>query len=132
MNQITIFGRLTADPVTNRAGDHTVTNFTVAVDRDRKDKNGERGADFFSCAAWDKQGEIIAKYIGKGQRILLSGSMRSERWETKDGEKRLSWSVQVSKFYFAESGKRDAAPEAMPAPMEVGDMTQDEIDGLPF
>ena len=93
----TIAGHLVRDPETKQVGDNTVTNLTVAV-------NGKREKDetiFMDCAAWGKRGETIAQYLGKGDPILVSGSLRQESWEAKDGGgKRSKIKLDVQDFTF--------------------------------
>lgn len=125
LNQITIMGRLTADPELRHTNNGTpVATFTVAVDRDF----GEKEVDFISCVAWKHNGEFVSKYFQKGSMIALTGSLQSRKWEDKNGNKRTSWEINVDHSYFA-STKSDAKPEAV-----NGQLTElDDSDGeLPF
>jgi single-strand DNA-binding protein len=81
MNKVVIIGRLTGDPVTKQAGDATVVNITLAVDRI---KRGE--ADFIPVVVWRKTAEIVAKYCNKGSQIAVCGRIQTRSYE-KDGAK---------------------------------------------
>lgn len=104
MNNITIHGRLTRDPETRHtASGNSVTNFTVAVDRDYTPKGEEKQTDFFDCTAWKGRGEVIAKFFGKGSEICVSGSMESRKYTDKEGNNRTAWGINVQNFDFCGS-----------------------------
>jgi single-strand DNA-binding protein len=107
MNKCLFYGRLTND-VDIRYNDKTqkaIAKFSIAVNRDFKNKEGKYDADFFTCVAFDKRAEIIGNYFNKGSRICVWGAMRQEHWEDKDGNKRTGYSLMVEGFNFV-----DAAP----------------------
>lgn len=102
LNQIMLQGRLVKDPELNYTnnGDAYVS-FTVAVDRNYKDKNsGERPTDFIDCKAWSRTAETIAQHFMKGAEILLDGELRQNRWTNQQGQKRSRKIVRVNNFYF--------------------------------
>lgn len=101
MNHITIHGRLVRDPETRTAGERSVTNFTVAVNR----RYNRDLTDFFECSAWGKTGEFVSKYFEKGQEILVSGDMQSRKYQAQDGTNRIGWSVNVEQAEFCGSSK---------------------------
>ena len=72
LNNVTLMGRLTHEPELKQtpSGIYT-TQFTVAVERDYADKNGERQTDFISCVAWRTTAEFISKYFSKGSMIAV-------------------------------------------------------------
>ena len=110
LNQIVIMGRLTRDPELRYTQSGTaVTSFTLAVDRDSKNKEtGERQTDFIDCVAWRQTGEFIARYFQKGSMIAVVGSIQSRSWDGNDGKKQYATEVVVDEAYFtgsrAESG----------------------------
>ncbi len=72
MNRVIIMGRLTADPELRQTqGGADVCRFTVAVNRNFKNAQGEYEADFISCTAWKQTAEFICKYFRKGQMICI-------------------------------------------------------------
>lgn len=139
MNSIAIHGRLTRDPeMRQTASGISVTNFTVAVDRDYKDQSGEKQTDFFDCTAWKGRGEVIAKYFQKGSEICVTGSMESRKYEDKEGNNRIAWAINVQGFDFCGS-KRDSGGDSGGAPSFSSTPSQgfDEASGddggdLPF
>ena len=98
-------GRLVKDPElkTLQSG-VPVCNFTLAVDRDFKNGD-EKVTDFVDCTAWRGTAEFISKYFSKGRMMVVSGPFQSQKWEDKEGNKRVSWGVQVQNAYFADSKK---------------------------
>lgn len=107
LNHIDLIGRMVRDPECKRvSGDTALCNFTVAVDDDYKDSDGNKVTDFVECTAWRKTAEYIAKYQAKGSLVAVSGRLKSRKWEDKDGNKRTSWFVQVDNAY-GVGGKRE-------------------------
>ena len=102
INNVTIVGNLTADPVVKVVGnDLKVCTFSIASNRTRmKDGQKEQQVSFINCTAWGKTGETIAQYLSKGQRIGIIGRLYQNRWETEDGQKRSMIQVMVEQFQF--------------------------------
>ena len=97
MNSIVFIGRIT-NPIElkqTQAG-KSVANFSLAVKRPfTKDTT-----DFFNLTAWDKQAEIIAKHVGKGDQIAIRGYLQNRSWTDNNGNKRIVIEVVVEDFYF--------------------------------
>lgn len=106
LNKILLTGRLTTRPelktTTNGAN---VTQFSLAVQRNFKNGNGEYGTDFINCVAWRNQAEFITKHFDKGQLITVVGSLTSRKYEDNEGNKRTVFEVLVEETLFAESKK---------------------------
>lgn len=142
LNQIVLLGRLTRDLELRRTGSGTaVTSFTLAVDRDYKDADGERGVDFIECVAWRATAEFVAKYFTKGQLAAVSGRLQLRDWTDKEGAKRRTAEVVVSSCYFAGSKPDKPAeppqsfrPAAGPVSAYPDDFSQlaGEDDDCPF
>lgn len=103
MNQAVFIGRMTKDPELRRTqnGDG-VANFTLAVDRDYKDADGNRPADFLPCVAWRKTGEFIAEHMKKGMKVAVIGSVQTRSYTAQDGTKRNITEVVVDHIEFCE------------------------------
>lgn len=131
LNRIDIMGRLTRDPEMRQTQSGTsVANFTLAVDRDVKDKtSGERQTDFIDCVAWGGRGDFVGKYFTKGSMAVVSGRLQLRDWTDKDGNKRRSAEVVVDNVYFgaAKAGQSSEAP----AHNEFEEINEDDGD-LPF
>ena len=108
LNKIFVMGRLTTDPQLRRTQSGTpVASFTLAVDRDFKDKQtGEKTADFIPVVAWRQTGEFVSKYFSKGRMAIVEGRLQMRDWTDKDGNKRRTAEVIADNVYFGDS-KRD-------------------------
>lgn len=84
-----------------------VVSFTVAVDRDHKEADGTRKADFIDCVAWRDTAEFIARNFVKGQEIALYGRHKIREWTDKDGNKRRGGEIEVQGVDFC-GPKREA------------------------
>ena len=109
LNKIFIMGRLTRDPELRRTQTGTpVASFTLAVDRDFKDKStGERTTDFIDVVAWRQTGEFVSRFFTKGRMAVVEGRLQIREWTDKEGNKRRSAEVVADNVYFGDS-KRDA------------------------
>ena len=107
-NKIFIMGRLTRDPELRRTQTGTpVASFTLAVDRDFKDRStGERATDFIDVVAWRQTGEFVSRYFTKGRMAVVEGRLQIRDWTDKDGNKRRTAEVVADQVYFGDS-KRD-------------------------
>jgi len=103
-------GRLTRDPELRQTQSGTaVASFTLAVDRDFKDRStGARSADFIDCTAWRSTAEFVSKYFGKGRMAVVEGRLQIQEWTDREGRKRRSPQVVADSVYFGDS--RQAAP----------------------
>lgn len=108
LNHIVIMGRLARDPELRHTQSGTpVASFTLAVDRDFKDKNtGERAVDWIPVIAWRSAGEFAAKYLSKGRMAAVEGRLQMRDWTDKEGNKRTAAKVVAEHIYFGDS-KRD-------------------------
>lgn len=108
LNHIVIMGRLARDPDLRHTQSGTpVASFTLAVDRDFKDKTtGERATDWIDVVAWRSTGEFVSRYFSKGRMAVVDGRLQTRAWTDKDGNKRKSVEVVADHVYFGDS-KRD-------------------------
>lgn len=109
MNSVIMTGRLTRDPeVRWSGGDFAVARFSLAVDRERKNKDGERVTDFPNCVAFGKTAEFVERNLAKGDKIAVVGRMESSKYE-KNGESRVSWEVPCDRIEILQ--KKEQMPE---------------------
>ena len=99
MNKVIMIGRLTKDVVLNTTGAKPVGKFTIAVNRDFKNKDGKYDADFINCVAFDKRAEVISKHFTKGSQIALTGSWRTGSYD-KDEIKVYTNELFIDSFEF--------------------------------
>lgn len=142
LNNITIMGRLTADPELRRTNSGVaVASFTLAVDRDFKNGSGEKETDFIECVAWKHTAEFMEKYFSKGRMAVVSGRLQIRGWTDKDGHKRRTAEVVAENVYFGDSKNSDSgnsgytgfAPNnSVPAIGNNFDVLTEPDDELPF
>jgi len=139
LNKIFLMGRLTRDPELRRTQTGTpVASFSLAVDRDFKDKaTGERSTDFIDVVAWRQTAEFVSRYFTKGRMAVVEGRLQIRDWTDKEGGKRRSAEVIADGIYFA--GAKAAQPsegnadEGTLPPPPAGDLQDLDDDGeLPF
>ena len=98
-NFVQIIGNVTRDPELRfTTGGTAVCSFGIAWTPRRRNANGdwEDGeTSFFNCSAWRDLGENIAASISKGNRVVVTGSVRARDWEDRDGNKRTSIEIDV-------------------------------------
>lgn len=138
LNHIVIMGRLTRDLELRRTQSGTaVTSFSIACDRDFKDKDsGERQTDFIDVVAWRTTAEYVCKYFSKGRMAVVEGRLQIRDWTDKDGGKRRSAEVIADNVYFGDSKKDDqgSRPVSRGVDVSASDFAEiSEEDGeLPF
>lgn len=100
---VTIVGNLTSDPELRfTQNGHAVANFTVAstprnFDRDANEwKDGD--ALFLRCSVWRDFAEHVAGSLQKGNRVIVTGRLRQRAYETKEGEKRTSFELEIDEI----------------------------------
>ena len=117
MNIVHLSGAFTRDPELKEisTGDRTpkVVNFVLASSRRfrKKDGTSDEETTFVNCEAWDSGADTIAKWFSKGDQIIINGSLKNERWEDKEGNKRSRDKVRVSSFEFPPRGKKPSQDE---------------------
>lgn len=100
MNKLTIIGNLTGEPeVRTTTTGKTVCSFTVAVNRPRK-VEGQPDADFFRVSAWSALGENCGKFLTKGRKVAVIGSVSVRTYDTQSGEHRASMEVMAQDVEF--------------------------------
>lgn len=104
MNSVVLVGRTTKDIELRRtAKGNAVASFTIAINRGKKDD----GADFISCVAWNKTAELLNQYVHKGDRIALSGSIRTRNYEDNYGKKVYVTEVLANHIEFLETKRNN-------------------------
>lgn len=104
MNKVILIGRLTRDPELKTTNTNLpYVQFTIAVDRNYQNKNGERQADFINCIAWRATADLIGRYIHKGNLIGVEGQIQTNSYDDPNtGMRRTSTNVLVENIQFLE------------------------------
>ena len=111
MNKVILIGRLARDPEMSTTPSGVATrSFTIAVQRNYANAQGDREADFISCVAWRKQAENIAKYCSKGSQVAVEGRIQTRNYDAQDGTKRYVTEVIADNVSFL--GGRSTSSES--------------------
>ena len=135
INSVALTGRLTKNPeLRYTQSGKPVANFTLAVERNFKDQNGEKLTDFINCVIWDKQAEALANYTKKGSLIGVVGEINTRSYENNNGERVFVTEVRVNNFTFLESKKNEQSAQSDPFANNQSNNPADNItnNDLPF
>ena len=100
MNRLTIIGNLSRDPEMRTTRDGIkVCSFTVAVNRRRREGQNQE-ADFFRVSAWRQLGETCEKYLTKGRKVAVVGSVSCSTYQGNDGKTRATLEVTADDVEF--------------------------------
>ena len=103
MNKVILIGRLTRDPELRTIANGTPTaTFSLAVDRNFTNQQGEREADFINCVAFNKQAENLCRFIKKGGQVGVEGKLQTRRYTAQDGSNRVATEVICDNIHFLE------------------------------
>ena len=130
MNKVVLIGRLTRDPELRFAAGSgvAVTTFTLAVDRDFKNREGQYEADFIPIVCWRKLAEIVAENLSKGRLVAVSGRIQTRNYEGNDGQRRYVTEIVADGVQFLEK-KETTKPQQN----SMGDFFPiDRDDEIPF
>ncbi|MCS6105640.1 single-stranded DNA-binding protein [Clostridium botulinum] len=113
INRVVLVGRLTRDPeLRYTANGAAVASFTVAVNRQFTNSQGEREADFINCVIWRKAAENFSNFTKKGSLVGIDGRLQTRNYENQQGQRVYVTEIVVENFSLlesrAESEKRNA------------------------
>jgi single-strand DNA-binding protein len=143
-NFVFITGNMTDDPDLSYTPSGTAKlSFSIGHNTqftDQKTKEVKKHSSFFSCIAWAKTAEFIAKFAKKGQLVTISGTLKQDRWEGKtDKQMHSAVRIIVAKFQLGpESGHKQFAPDVVgdaPAeqiPAEEDQPEKEDSERIPF
>ena len=115
MNKVVLIGNLVRDPeVRATQSGISVCNFTVAVNRRFKKENGEQETDFLNVIAWRQLAELCSKYLAKGRKVAVTGSIQTRQYEAKDGSKRTAWDIVADEVEFLTPQNQQSSTQSAP------------------
>lgn len=130
VNVCIITGNLAREPeIRVTSSGKAVANIVVAVNRGYY--NGEdKGADFIPVTAWGTTAEAIEKYLRKGDKVLVRGSIHIDAYESA-GQKRYKTYVSAEQIQFLKTKQNTIPGETLEGPAFVRQEDQDTVD-IPF
>ncbi len=136
MNKVILVGNLTRDPeLTETPSGVAVCRFAIAVSRDYASADGTRETDFFNITVWRGRAENCGKYLKKGNKVAIVGSLQNRSYEDKDGIKRNVTDVVANEVEFltprSAQGDNEETPVAT-AKRERPQLEAIDDNQLPF
>ncbi len=104
MNKTFLIGRLTRDPELRYSSSNmAIVNFTIAIDRQFTNKDGQRETDFIRIVAYNKQAENVKKYVTKGALVAVDGRIQTGSYDDKDGKRVYTTDVVADRVQFLDT-----------------------------
>ena len=135
VNKVIIIGTLGKDPeVRNLANGDAVANVSVATNEEWKDKNGEKQkrTEWHNLVLWKRLAEIAGEYLKKGSTIYVEGSLRTEKWQDKEGNDRYTTKIHVTELQMLGGGSGAEKKEKQSAEPEKKPVDDGFDDDIPF
>lgn len=138
MNCIVVIGNIAREPETRTTQSGVaVTTFTVAVQRERRNANGTYDADFLPVVAWRHNSDYVSRYLHKGSKVAVEGSVQTRSYDAQDGSKRFVTEIIADRVEGLDRREntqptQTAQPQKPAEPAGADDFTEVEDDSLPF
>ena len=113
MNRVSLIGRITRDPeIRYSQNGSAFLMFTIAVNRNQRDANGQTVADFISVTAFGQQAEFIGRYVKKGFLLAVAGRIQTRNYQGQDGQTHYVTEVVAEQVENLTPRDQNAAPQA--------------------
>lgn len=139
MNKAYLIGNITRDlELSKTTSGVSVTHFSIAVNRPFVKDDGERETDFFNVTAWRGVAENCVKFLSKGSKVAVVGSLQNRSYEDKDGNKRTVTDVIASEVEFLSlksadtAGEKDTPEDKKSNKKDKSALTEVTEEDLPF
>ncbi|MCQ2399708.1 MAG: single-stranded DNA-binding protein [Clostridia bacterium] len=135
MNKVVLIGNLTRDPeLSETPSGVAVCKFSIAVNRDYTNADGDRETDFFNITVWRGRAENCGKYLKKGNKVAIVGSLQNRSYEDKDGVKRNVTDVVANdvEFLTPKNSQSDDEETVVTARRERPQLEPIDDNQLPF
>lgn len=135
MNKVYLIGNLTRDPeLAETNSGIKVCRFAIAVNRNYSSSDGERQTDFFNITVWRTQAENCGRYLKKGSKVAIVGSLQNRSYEDKEGVKRNVTDIVANEVEFLSTRSNGDEIEGSDGRRERPRLepASDDDDGLPF
>lgn len=130
INVVTLSGNLTRDAeLKHTNGGMAICEFSLAVNGSKKQGDEwVNEAHFFDCTMFGRQAEAVAKYLTKGKSVVISGRLKQDRWQNKEGQNRSKVGIAVNDLKLTSGSKDDGAS----APQRQASGNDEYSDDIPF
>ena len=132
MNKVFLIGNLTRDPESNTVSTGvSVCRFSIAVTRRYAGADGNRETDFISIVAWRGLADNCAKYLKKGNKVAVCGTLQTRSYENKEGVKVNVFEIVADEVEFLTT-KAQSGAEVGTRDDQVAELQPIQDDDLPF
>lgn len=115
VNNLTIVGNLVKDVEVQKVGEMSILKNTVAVRRDRKEKDGTYASDFINIVAFGHSADFLGNYAKKGNMVSVVGRIQTGSYENKEGNKVYTTDVVANNVYILTQKEGEGqAPQSKP------------------
>jgi single-strand DNA-binding protein len=138
VNKVILIGNLGRDPeLRYTQSGQAVANFSVATTEKFSGRDGspQERTEWHRIVVWGKQGENCAQYLSKGRSVYVEGSLRTQEWEDREGNKRRTTEVVAQRVQFLGSRREGGGPSPDSRPPESepqGQSGPPPEDDVPF
>lgn len=135
LNACSFIGRLGKPPeIRYTTSGEAIASFSIAVGSQWKNKQGEKqeSTEWVNCTAFGKLGEIIGQYLVKGSQVYISGRMKTEKYQGKDGQDRYSTKIIVNDMQMLGSKQQSGDRPSDDSKPSQGGGFDDIDDDIPF
>lgn len=131
MNKVILVGNLTRDPELRETPNGAkVCTFGLAVSRDYTDSQGNKETDFFNITVWREKGENCYKYLKKGKKVAVVGSLQNRKYEDSEGAMRYVTEIIASEVEFLSP--KDQEESVVSVKRETPQLVAIDDNQLPF
>ena len=130
LNRMMVIGYLGSDPeMRYTANGNAVTSFSIATTRSYTGSDGERQqeTEWFRVSAWNQLAELCNQYLSKGSKAYVDGRLRSNSWQTQDGQTRFTMEITADTVHFLDRPSRSGQ-----LPSDNEEALISDADDLPF
>lgn len=133
INRVVLVGRLTRDvDLRYTQSGNAAGTFSLAVNRQFTNANGDREADFINCVIWRKSAENLSNFTHKGSQIGIDGRLQTRNYENKEGQRVYVTEVVVDNFSLLDSKASGGASDTQSAPNRTQNKPQQSNQSDPF
>ena len=132
MNKVLLIGRLTGKPELRYTNSNLpYSRFSIAVNRNFTNAQGQREADFINIIVWRKQAENVCNYLDKGSRVSVEGRLQTGSYDDRDGNRRFTVEVAADNVEFLDTRAQSQARQESsyePSPYDYQAATPNTVD----
>ena len=133
MNKVVLIGNLTRDPeLSTTPSGISLCRFSIAVSRDYANNDGTRETDFFNITVWRGRAENCGKYLKKGNKVAVVGSLQNRSYEGEDGIKRNITDIVANEVEFLTPKGANQDDEGVQTTKKERSLEEMDDNQLPF